>query len=126
MIGETDAAAQSQADHFRAGFDEGALRGMLRAYGFLDSELGKENAFIANARSGFMTSRLIGSAATVAEKSIALLETCDLDGMMLIFPDYIASLPIYAAEVLPRVRAYFPARAPETAPQTVPETADAA
>ncbi len=126
VIGETDAAAQAQADDFRAGFDEGALRGMLRAYGMLDAELGKENAFITNARSGFMTSHLIGSPATVAEQSIALLDSCDLDGMMLIFPDYVGTLPLYAAEVLPRLRAAFPARAPDGAPETAAETADAA
>jgi pyrimidine oxygenase len=115
VIGETDAQAQAAADHYRAGFDEGALAGMLRAYGFLDAEIGEENAFVSNARSSFMTSHLIGSPDTVTEQSIALLEACDLDGMMLIFPDYLAAMPIYAAEILPRLRARFPARLPEPA-----------
>jgi len=34
---------------------------------------------------------------------------------MLIFPDYVGTLPIYAAEVLPRLRAAFPTRTPEAA-----------
>ena len=115
VIGETDAAAERKADHYRAGFDEAAFRGMMRAYGFFDAEAGKENAFVANARSGFMTSRIIGSAETVAEKSAHLLESCDLDGMMLIFPDYIADIPVYAGEILPKLRARFPTRIADAA-----------
>jgi len=57
VIGETDAAANAAAAHYRAGFDEGALKGMMRAYGFLDSEIGKENSFVTNARSGFLAAR---------------------------------------------------------------------
>jgi pyrimidine oxygenase len=115
VIGETDAAAQKMADHYRAGFDEGALRGMLRAYGFLDAEMGKENSFISNARSSFMAARMIGSPETLVEKSIELLEGCDLDGMMLIFPDYLTALPIFATEILPKLRAHFPTHAMEPA-----------
>ena len=110
VIGDTDAAARRAAELYRAGFDEAAFRGMMRAYGFFDAEAGgKENAFVANARSGFMTSHLIGSAETVAEQCANLFETCDLDGMMLIFPDYLADLPVYARDVMPRLRARFPA-----------------
>jgi len=108
VIGDTDAAAQAQADHFRAGFDEGALRGMMRAYGFLDSEIGKENSFVSNSRSSFMSARLIGSADTIARQMIEILEQCDLDGMMLIFPDYLAGIPLFAEKILPRIRAHFP------------------
>ncbi len=46
VFGKTDAEAKATAEHFRAGLDEGALRGMMRAYGFLDAEIGKENAFV--------------------------------------------------------------------------------
>ena len=109
VFGETDAAAQAQAEHFRAGLDEGALRGMMRAYGFLDAEIGKENAFVASARSSFMTPRLIGSPQTIADQAISLMEQAELDGLMLIFPDYIEGLPILAEHVLPQIRAHFPA-----------------
>ena len=107
VFGETDAAAQAKAEHFRAGLDEGALRGMLRAYGFLDAEIGKENAFVASARSSFMTPRLIGSPETVADQAISLMEQAELDGLMLIFPDYIEGLHILAEQVLPKIRAHF-------------------
>jgi pyrimidine oxygenase len=107
VIGESDAAAQAEADRYRAGFDEGAFHGMLRAYGMLDAEIGKENSFTASARSGFMTARLIGSAETVAGRLIEMLEGCDLDGVMLIFPDYLQGIPVFAEAILPRLRARF-------------------
>ena len=109
VIGETDAEAESQAAHFRAGFDEEACRGMMRAYGFLDSEIGKENSFVQNARSSFMSPRIIGSVDTVCQRLIEQIEYCQLDGTMLIFPDYLKSMPIFASEIMPRLRARFPA-----------------
>jgi pyrimidine oxygenase len=107
VLGETDAAAQASADHFRAGLDEEALRGMLRAYGFLDAEMGQENAFVASARSSFMTPRLIGSAQSIADAAIDLIADAELDGLMLIFPDYLKDMPVFADKVLPQIRARF-------------------
>ena len=109
VIGETDAAAAAQAEQFREGFDVEACHGMMRAYGFLDAEIGKENAFVQSARSGFMSSRIIGSADSVAKRMIEVIEKCALDGMMLIFPDYLASMPVFADEIMPKIRARFPA-----------------
>ncbi|CAN5432249.1 LLM class flavin-dependent oxidoreductase [soil metagenome] len=110
VIGETDADAEKIAQHYRDGFDEGAFKGMLRAYGMIDTEIGKENAFTAKARSGFMAEHVKGSPETITEKIIALLETADLDGLMLIFPDYLKGMPIFAEQILPKVRARFPAK----------------
>lgn len=110
VFGETDAAAEETAAHFRAGFDEGALHGMMRAYGFLDSEIGKENAFTQKARSTFMTPHVLGTPETVIERLSAIFEHTSLDGLMLIFPDYHASLPIFGEKVLPVLRERFPAQ----------------
>lgn len=110
VIGETDEEAQGQADRFRAGFDEEACKGMMRAYGFLDSEIGKENAFVQKARSGFMSSHLVGSPATITQKLIDLFELTQLDGMMVIFPDYLKSIPVFAQEIMPKIHARFPGR----------------
>ncbi len=105
LIEDTDEEAHAKADLYRSGFDEGALKGMLKAYGFLDAEVGKgENAFVSNARSSFMTSRIIGSPETVAEQCETLLSEADLDGMMLIFPDYVEGMKRFAADILPRLR----------------------
>jgi pyrimidine oxygenase len=110
VIGKTDADAQAEADYYRAGFDMEACKGMMRAYGFLDAEIGKENYFVQNARSSFMSARIIGSAQTVANRLIELIEKCDLDGVMLIFPEYLAGIQVFAREILPQLRARFPER----------------
>ncbi|AXB79265.1 LLM class flavin-dependent oxidoreductase [Novosphingobium sp. P6W] len=110
VFGETDAEAEETAAHFRAGFDEGALHGMMRAYGFLDSEIGKENAFTQKARSTFMTPHVLGTPETVIERLSAIFENTSLDGLMLIFPDYHASLPVFGEKVLPVLRERFPAQ----------------
>jgi hypothetical protein len=78
---------------------------MMRAYGFLDSEIGKENDFTRKARSGFMSPHVYGTPATVTEKLCELFESGELNGLMLIFDEYLSSMPIFAAEVLPVLRA---------------------
>ncbi|TBV72414.1 LLM class flavin-dependent oxidoreductase [Pseudoxanthomonas winnipegensis] len=108
VIGDTDEQAAAQAEHYREGFDEGAFHGMLRAYGFLDAEVGKENAFTRKARSGFISEHVAGSAETVGTHLMKILDDCDLDGLMLIFPDYLHGIPLFAHSILPRIRARFP------------------
>jgi pyrimidine oxygenase len=88
-----------------------ACKGMMRAYGFLDAEIGKENSFVQNARSSFMSAKIIGSADTVAKRLTELIEYCDLDGIMLIFPEYLKGMSIFAREILPQIRSRFPERA---------------
>lgn len=108
VIGETDADARAQEDHLRTGFDAEACLGMMRAYGFLDAEMGQENAFVQSARSAFMSPRLVGSPETVAARLIELIDGCGLDGIMLVFPDYLAAMPVFAREIMPKIRNAFP------------------
>ncbi|MFT4198400.1 MAG: LLM class flavin-dependent oxidoreductase [Pseudoxanthomonas sp.] len=108
VIGDSDEQARATAGHYREGFDEGAFRGMLRAYGFLDAEVGKENAFTRKARTGFIAEHVVGSADTVAAHLMKILDDCELDGLMLIFPDYLHGLPLFAEKILPRIRERFP------------------
>jgi pyrimidine oxygenase len=116
VFGETDAQAQATADHFRAGLDEGALNGMLRAYGFFDREQGgKENAFVEKARSTFMAPYVLGTPETITDKLSELFAVSGTDGLMLIFPDYLSGVPLFGEEVLPKLRARFPGRVPEAA-----------
>lgn len=110
LFGETDAAAEAEAARYRAGLDEGALRGMMRAYGFLDAEIGKENMFVQKARSTFMTPHVLGTPETVIDRLSAIFEQTSLDGLMLIFPDYLTGLPIFGEQVLPVLRKRFPSR----------------
>jgi pyrimidine oxygenase len=108
LFAESDEAAEREAAHYRAGLDEGALRGMMKAYGFLDAEIGKENSFVEKSRSTFQTPHLMGTARGVTERLCDMLEESQIDGLMLIFPDYLAGMPIFGAEVLPALRERFP------------------
>jgi pyrimidine oxygenase len=110
VIDESDAAAKNRAELYAAGLDEGALAGMMRAYGFLDAEIGKENDFTRKARSSFMSAQIVGSAKSVTEQLGDLLEASGTDGLMLIFDDYIKSLPVLGAEILPVLRERFPGK----------------
>jgi pyrimidine oxygenase len=110
VIDESDAAAKSRAELYAAGLDEGALAGMMRAYGFLDAEIGKENDFTRKARSSFMSAQIVGSAKSVTEQLGDLLEVSGTDGLMLIFDDYLKALPVFGAEILPVLRERFPGR----------------
>ena len=111
VFGKTDAEAKAIAEHYRAGLDEGALRGMMRAYGFIDAEIGKENVFVQQSRSGFMAPRVLGTPATVVEQLTELFDRSKTDGLMLIFPDYHSGIPIFGNEVLPALRERFSGQA---------------
>lgn len=108
VLAPTDAEADALCTHYRAGFDLEALYGMMRAYGFLDSEIGKENDFVKKSRSSFMTPHVAGCPATVVELLTQVLESTD--GLMLIFPDYFTGIPAFASEILPALRERFPGR----------------
>jgi pyrimidine oxygenase len=111
VFGSTDAEAQATADHYRAGLDEGALRGMMRAYGFFDAEQGgKENVFVQKSRSAFMAPRVLGTPATIIKQLTELFEISGTDGLMLIFPDYHEGIPLFGNEVLPALRERFSGR----------------
>ncbi|PZU57623.1 MAG: LLM class flavin-dependent oxidoreductase [Sphingobium sp.] len=111
VFGDTDAEAERTAAHFREGLDEGALQGMLKAYGFFDTEQGgKENAFVQKARSTFMAPAVLGTPATVIDRLSELFEVSGTDGLMLIFPDYLKSIPVFGRDVLPVLRERFPGR----------------
>lgn len=110
VIGETDAEAEAMVQSYREGLDEGTLRGMLRAYGMLDAEIGKENDFTRKARSALMAPHVAGSPETVLARLTEIFEKTALDGLMVIFPDYLAMLPVFAQEILPVLRARFPGK----------------
>ena len=115
VFGDTEAEAEAIARHYREGLDEGALRGMMRAYGFLDAEIGKENAFVQKSRSGFMTPHVLGTPDMIVDRLSEIFERTSLDGLMLIFPDYLTALPIFGEKVLPVLRERFPGRVKEAA-----------
>ncbi|MCE3043836.1 LLM class flavin-dependent oxidoreductase [Legionella sp. 16cNR16C] len=104
VMDETDAKAQARANYYSEGLDEGALNGMLKAYGLLDKEIGKENDYVKAARTGFLSMRLAGSTETIMERILEIFDRTHIDGMMIIFPDYLHDIPIFAKEILPGIR----------------------
>lgn len=110
VFGDTDAQAVKMAEYYRAGLDEGALQGMMRAYGFLDAEIGKENAFVQKSRSSFMSAHIAGSPKTVIDRLTEIFEVSGTDGLMLIFPNYLTGIPRFGEEVLPALRERFPGK----------------
>jgi pyrimidine oxygenase len=98
IYGDSDAAAEQTARHYREGLDEGAVMGMLESYGVAG------NAMTARSQGAFMTHLVIGSPKTCAERMEHFLEHCALDGLMLIFADYKEGLRVAGHEILPRLR----------------------
>jgi pyrimidine oxygenase len=100
--GATDAEAQARAQHYIDGVDVGAVKGMLASYGLLDD--GRENSMIARSRQAFMSSKLVGSAESIARQIVDTVRGADLDGMMLVFPDFVDDLKGFGERILPLVR----------------------
>jgi pyrimidine oxygenase len=97
----TDAEAQSRAQAYRDGLDEGAVLGMLESYGVAG------NAMTTRAQGAFMTQSVVGSPATCAAKIQAFLRDCDIDGLMFVYDDYERGLRVTGREILPQLRKAF-------------------
>jgi pyrimidine oxygenase len=54
-----------------------------------------------------MTSRLVGSPDTIAREAVALFDQTELDGLMVVFPDYLKSMPVFSEHIAPRIRERF-------------------
>jgi pyrimidine oxygenase len=79
----------------------GAIINMLRSWGVPPDRL----TAAAEAQGPFMTQTAVGSPATCGEKVEEFLDYCELDGLMLIFPDYVEGLKMFGSEILPRLTA---------------------
>jgi pyrimidine oxygenase len=101
IAADTDEEAEAKAQSYREGLDEGAVLGMLESYGVAG------NAMTARAQGAFMTQAAVGSPATCAAKIEAFLRSCDIDGLMFIYDDYLQGLRVTGREILPRLRKVF-------------------
>ncbi|MDC9594612.1 hypothetical protein [Xenorhabdus sp. IM139775] len=107
---ETDAYAETLAQFYRQGLDVEAVKNMMRSFGVhLDDKNvdDKNNVMVARAQNAFMTHTVIGTPATCYKQLADLIRTCELDGVMLIFPDYIQGLTVFGDQILPRLREEF-------------------
>jgi pyrimidine oxygenase len=100
VYAETDAKAEAMAERYREGVDMGAVIEMLKNWGVPPEKL--DGA--ARQQGAFMTHTAIGSPATCAAKLEDFLAGCELDGVMLIFPDYVEGLKMFGADILPGLR----------------------
>ena len=100
---ESDAGAQALARRYAEGADMGAILSMLASWGVPADKL----QAAAHKQGAFMTETMIGSPATCREQVEGFMTECELDGLMLIFPDYVEGLAMFGSEILPRLRTAF-------------------
>lgn len=98
---ETDAAAEALVRRYAQGADMAAIVNMLSSWGAPPDRLSE----FARIQGPFITETAVGSPATCGEQAQAFVDYCELDGLMLIFPDYVEGLTMFGAEILPRFRA---------------------
>lgn len=100
---ETDAKAEAKADYYDEGRDMGAIMSQLKSWGIPDIRA-KTMAGTAKATHNYP---VIGSPATCRERIEEYMTYGELDGVMLIFPDYKEGLEMIGSEVLPKLRRVF-------------------
>lgn len=101
--GETDAEAQALVARYAEGADIGAILAMLASWGVPADRL----QATAKQQGAFMTQTVVGSPASCREQIEGFVTACELDGLMLIFPDYVEGLHMFGADILPGLRAVF-------------------
>jgi pyrimidine oxygenase len=99
IYAETDAKAEALVDYYRDGADLAAIINMLSSWGMPPERL----VYAAETQGPLMTQTAVGSPATCAEKLDQFITYCELDGLMLIFPEYVEGLKMFGAEILPRL-----------------------
>jgi pyrimidine oxygenase len=100
IYAETDAKAEALAERYAKGVDMGAVIEMLKSWGVPPERL----TDVALQQGAFMTQTAVGSPATCAEQVRQFLNYCELDGLMLIFPDYVEGLKMFGADILPGLK----------------------
>lgn len=104
IIADTDEKAEALASYYKEGLDVDAVKGMMRSFGV---DIESAQSMFEQAKNAFMTHTAIGSAASCKAQIQSLIEECDLDGVMLIFPDYIDGLTKFGKYILPELKAEF-------------------
>lgn len=99
--GDTDADAAVRVEHYRSGADMAAILTMLASWGVPADKLSS----VAAQQGAFMTHTVVGSSASCTAQIDEFVRHCELDGLMLIFPDYVEGLTVFGAQMLPQLRA---------------------
>lgn len=101
--GSTEAAAQALVARYAEGADIGAILSMLASWGVPAERL----QAMAKQQGAFMTQTVVGSPASCREQIEGFVTECELDGLMLIFPDYVEGLSMFGGDILPGLRTVF-------------------
>lgn len=101
--GDTDAKAQGLVERYKDGADMGAILAMLASWGVPAEKLSS----VAAQQGAFMTQTVVGAPASCAAQVEEFVTSCELDGLMLIFPDYVEGLTMFGADILPGLRAVY-------------------
>ncbi|GAA2237496.1 LLM class flavin-dependent oxidoreductase [Herbiconiux moechotypicola] len=103
VLGDDDADAARRAEEYGRGLDRIALANMRRSWG-MPEERALAWAEGADGQQAFQTVYVAGSPETVVDHITAVVETAELDGLMLIFPDYLTDMAVFGEKVLPELR----------------------
>jgi pyrimidine oxygenase len=102
---ETDELAANKVKEWGAGLDREALAHMRRTWGVPEDQA-RAWAEGAEGEAAFQTAYVAGSARTVTEHIEYIVHEADLDGLMLIFPEYDEDMVLFGETVLPILRAH--------------------
>ncbi|UDY22882.1 LLM class flavin-dependent oxidoreductase [Nocardioides sp. Kera G14] len=108
VLAASDAEAAGLVERYGEGLDREALRNISMAWG-ISEDRAYAWAEAAAGEKAFQVPYVAGSPATVTDSILRLVREADLDGLMLVFPDFHADLPYFGAAVLPALRAAEPA-----------------
>ncbi|GMM95062.1 MULTISPECIES: LLM class flavin-dependent oxidoreductase [Microbacterium] len=104
VMADTDRAAEERAARYAEGLDREALANMRRSWGW-DAQRALSWAQEAEGSEAFQTPYVTGAPETVIERIRHVVDAAELDGLMLIFPDYLEDLAAFGTHVLPALRA---------------------
>jgi pyrimidine oxygenase len=116
--GETDAEAQARYRLYEDGIDLEAVMNLNAAYAPEAAKgTGSANMMTTNSanRRAMMMHGAVGSAETIADDIGDIVERGELDGVMLIFPEYLEDMAFWAQHVAPRLAERGLAPTPATA-----------
>ncbi|PJJ63775.1 LLM class flavin-dependent oxidoreductase [Compostimonas suwonensis] len=102
---ETDALAEKKVKEWGDGVDREALALMRASWGVPEKQA-RAWASDAEGEAAFQTAYVAGSADTVTEHIQYIVGEADLDGLMLIFPEYDQDMVLFGETVLPALRAH--------------------
>ena len=104
VLAETDAAARARFMEYGRGYDAEAITGMKLSWG-LPLERAISMTAGDEAHEAFQTAVVVGGPRSTTEQVLDLVGSTGLDGVMLVFPDYLQDLRPFGELVLPGLRA---------------------